>query len=63
MPSDWNAGKSCSADHRSWWALDSHTVTTWSPLESVPAVFILRRVGGRRGGGAGPGPGAGRQWW
>jgi hypothetical protein len=24
MPSAWNAGKSCSADHRSWCALDSH---------------------------------------
>ena len=37
MPSDWNAGKSCSADHRSIWALNCHTVTTWSPFSSVPA--------------------------
>ena len=42
MPSDWNAGKSCSAAHRSIWALDCHTVTTWSPFSSVPAAQASR---------------------
>src|SRR5580704_15180950 len=42
MPNSWNAGKSCSAAHRSWYARDCHTVTTCRPSWSEPAAQASR---------------------
>src|SRR5580693_1464552 len=42
MPNSWNAGKSCSAAHRSWCARDCHTVTTCRLSWSEPAAQASR---------------------
>jgi hypothetical protein len=55
--------RACNAQNERFCSVSGVCVTDGITWPVASAVSILRRVGGRRGGGAGPGRGAGPQWW